>query len=402
MKRLFKKLPPFAPDYSGVCSALFELGGLAVILDASGCTGNYTGYDEPRWYDGPGNVLCSSLRELDAVLGDEAKLIQKIRAQLAEQFPQFIALLGSPAPMVIGMDYQAVANEVSQYFGLPTFSFDTSGMYTYERGASQGFSEIAKRFVEPPSRKRALGVNILGATPLDLNAANVALLRRLLEDEGIEVVSCWSMGADLEALRHAAEASLNLVVSSTGLATARYLEKRWGIPYQAGLPVGRAGLRWLKRIRNGLETGMPDWGEELVLPTHSAQALIIGEQLSANSIRRCLQADWGLGEVDVASYFQLDPAYRAAADRQLEAEADLTLLTQTKQYDLIIGDPLFKPLTVQPDSGVYLELPHYAVSSKLYRTDHRLFLGEPGLEVLGSALNYLVSIKDQFKTTQRM
>ncbi len=395
MKRLFKKLPPFAPDYSGVCSALFELGGLAVILDASGCTGNYTGYDEPRWYDGTGNVLCSSLRELDAVLGDETKLIQKIQAYLGEQSPQFIALLGSPAPMVIGMDYQAVANEVGQYFGLPTFSFDTSGMYTYERGASQGFLEIAKRFVKPPSQKRARGINILGATPLDLSAANVAMLRQLLEREDIEVVSCWSMGSYLETLSYAAEASVNLVVSSTGLATARYLENCWGIPYQAGLPVGRTGLRWLKQIQNGLDAGLLNFGAELVFPTHSTQALVIGEQLSANSIRHCLQADLGFGQVDVASYFQLDPVHLTAGDRQLEEEADLTVLTKAKEYDLIIGDPLFKPLTVQPDSGVYLGLPHYAVSSKIYRTDHRVFLGEPGLELLASALNRLASIKDE-------
>ena len=51
MRKLCIKLPPFAPDYSGVCSALYELGGMSVIHDASGCTGNYTGFDEPRWYD---------------------------------------------------------------------------------------------------------------------------------------------------------------------------------------------------------------------------------------------------------------------------------------------------------------------------------------------------------------
>ena len=40
---------PLAPDYSGAASALFDLGGIVVMHDASGCTGNFTGYDEPRW-----------------------------------------------------------------------------------------------------------------------------------------------------------------------------------------------------------------------------------------------------------------------------------------------------------------------------------------------------------------
>ncbi len=78
MYKLAVRLPPFSPDYSGVCSALFELGGMLVIHDASGCTGNYTGYDEPRWYDSNALVYCSGLREMDAVLGDDDKFIEKI------------------------------------------------------------------------------------------------------------------------------------------------------------------------------------------------------------------------------------------------------------------------------------------------------------------------------------
>ena len=40
MSKLCIMLPPLAPDYSGAASALFELGGMIVIHDASGCTGN--------------------------------------------------------------------------------------------------------------------------------------------------------------------------------------------------------------------------------------------------------------------------------------------------------------------------------------------------------------------------
>ena len=69
MKQLSLNLPPFAPDYSGVCSALFELGGMIVIHDACGCTGNYTGFDEPRWYGSSSGVYCSALRQIDAILG---------------------------------------------------------------------------------------------------------------------------------------------------------------------------------------------------------------------------------------------------------------------------------------------------------------------------------------------
>ena len=40
MRGLRKYLTPFAPDQSGAVSVLFELGGIVVICDAGGCTGN--------------------------------------------------------------------------------------------------------------------------------------------------------------------------------------------------------------------------------------------------------------------------------------------------------------------------------------------------------------------------
>jgi len=113
MKGLYKTLPPFSPDYSGVCSTLFELGGLVVVLDGGGCTGNFTGYDEPRWYGSTSAVFSSGLREIDAVVGDDEKLLRKFEDAIHFMKRQFIAIIGSPAPMVIGTDYAALARLLS-------------------------------------------------------------------------------------------------------------------------------------------------------------------------------------------------------------------------------------------------------------------------------------------------
>ncbi|HBN57365.1 MAG TPA: nitrogenase molybdenum-iron protein, partial [Lachnospiraceae bacterium] len=45
MKGLLKYLSPFAPDQSGAASVLYDLGGITVICDAGGCTGNICGFD---------------------------------------------------------------------------------------------------------------------------------------------------------------------------------------------------------------------------------------------------------------------------------------------------------------------------------------------------------------------
>ena len=61
MKGLRKYLTPFAPDQSGAVSVLYELGGLTIIIDAGGCTGNVCGFDEPRWFD-KRSAIFSALR----------------------------------------------------------------------------------------------------------------------------------------------------------------------------------------------------------------------------------------------------------------------------------------------------------------------------------------------------
>ena len=68
MKQTQAFLSTYTADVSGVCSALFELGGMTVMHDASGCNSTYNTHDEPRWYDMDALVFISGLSELEAVL----------------------------------------------------------------------------------------------------------------------------------------------------------------------------------------------------------------------------------------------------------------------------------------------------------------------------------------------
>ena len=142
MKGLYKILPPFSPDYSGVCSVLFNLGGLVVIHDAGGCTGNFTGYDEPRWFGNSSAVFSSELREIDAVVGDDEKLLHKVEDAVSLLNRSFIAILGSPSPMVMGTDYRALAGSLSKKTGLPALAFDTNGIEYYDKDGTKLFLPI--------------------------------------------------------------------------------------------------------------------------------------------------------------------------------------------------------------------------------------------------------------------
>lgn len=68
-------------------------------------------------------------------------------------------------------------------------------------------------------------LNLLGVTPLDFGPQqNADCMKQNLAKHGWQVISTWAMGDSLENISHAAEAEVNLVVSSVGLETAKVLK----------------------------------------------------------------------------------------------------------------------------------------------------------------------------------
>ena len=75
MKQVSVTLSTYTADVSGVCSALYELGGMVVIHDPSGCNSTYNTHDEIRWYEQDSMIYISGLTEIDAVMGNDEKMI---------------------------------------------------------------------------------------------------------------------------------------------------------------------------------------------------------------------------------------------------------------------------------------------------------------------------------------
>lgn len=114
MKRSYKIIPIYTADVSGVCSALYELGGMTVMHDPSGCNSTYNTHDEIRWYDQDSMIYISGLTEIDAVMGNDEKLIRDIEIAAEELKPKFIALAGSLIPYMNGTDFEAIAKILEQ------------------------------------------------------------------------------------------------------------------------------------------------------------------------------------------------------------------------------------------------------------------------------------------------
>lgn len=257
MRQVSRVLSTYTADVSGVCSALYEMGGMVIMHDASGCNSTYNTHDEPRWYDMPSMVYVSGLSELEAVMGDDDKLLRDVERAAKELHPRFVAIAGTPIPMMMGTDFKGIARLLEKRLGIPVFGFATNGTHSYVSGVGMALAQAAKRFCLPKEQLSRTDkgqqrtdaetvdgterpcVNLLGVTPLDLSVTgNVEALKEVFESAGYRVKSCWAMGSDFEELIRAGEADVNVAVSVSGIETAIVLEEMYGTPWVLGLPAG--------------------------------------------------------------------------------------------------------------------------------------------------------------------
>ena len=91
MRQSYRIIPIYTADVSGVCSALYELGGMTVMHDPSGCNSTYNTHDELRWYDQDSLIFISGLTEIDAIMGNDQKFIDDVEHAAKQLHPKFIA-----------------------------------------------------------------------------------------------------------------------------------------------------------------------------------------------------------------------------------------------------------------------------------------------------------------------
>ena len=396
----------------GVCSALFELGGMTIMHDASGCNSTYTTHDEPRWYDMDSMVYISGISEMEAIMGDDEKLISDIVDAAAVLKPAFIAIAGTPIPTMTGFDFEAVASVIESRTGIPSFGFPTTGMNTYIYGASMAFAGIAERFVDEPAdnknesntlnmsarklasvldnccmRPNGIKVNVLGLTPLDfsVNGTDDSIVQ-WLEREGFEVVSKWTMGSSLDEIRRSAEADVNLVVSAAGYGAARVLYERFGMPYAIGFPVGnelpglladqiiinvkkfkeQGGAKTFESAEISVDSGVfLDGSEGKDGSTYEKGfAAVIGEGITSLSLASTIELECGI-PAKVLCATECPEEVLRECDRMTPDEDDI--IPELEGAAFVIADPLYKPIV--PESAKFIPLPSEAFSGRIYRDD---------------------------------
>ena len=304
----------------------------------------------------------------DVTTGTRKILLEAFREVQMRCDPRFVLFSAGPCGAMIGTDLSEIAETVSRDSQIPAAAVDLTGQKTYDVGISKTTEAMAK-LLAGPAEKTPGAINILGATALDWAAEDVSGVRDWAVRQGYQVLAqpgSSVTGAQLEAM---GKAQFNLVTTVSGLAAARYLQAKFGTPYAAAAPFGLAQCGRLAQLLEG--GGPPENAGHA-----EAEALIIGEQFTANAVREALERKGIVKGADVATFYLLDKAYARSGDRKIKGEADARELLNSGKYRLIVADPLLHPLL--QGSSQWIDLPHRALN---------LYTKAEGISLLGSNLD---------------
>ncbi|SDA12072.1 Nitrogenase component 1 type Oxidoreductase [Ruminococcus sp. YE71] len=342
MSTLLKHISPLAPDDSGACSVLYEMGGIVVICDAGGCAGNVCGFDEPRWHCKRSALFSAGLRDMDAILGRDDRLVEKLVKVTGQVEADFTAIIGTPVPAVIATDYHALERMSERRSGLPCIALPTDGTRLYDYGEELAYTELFRRFAEEGIEPKKGKLGIIGATPLNTGLMFAEKLIAAGKAMGFDEVVCFGLDSGLDEVKRAAECERLLVISPSGVKAAEYLNKRFGTPFEAGYPC------------------LPEAVCESADGLSGKKVLVINQQFAANTLREKLKGC----EVDCATWFALDKRYAHENDFRIKDEGTLRERIEQGGYDVIFADrDLWRAMKYF--GGELIDFPHYAVSATL-------------------------------------
>lgn len=368
MGKLCIYLPPFASDYTGVSSALFDLDCLTVIADAKCCTSHVVYWDEPRWGERSHPTVSAQLQSMDVILGNDQRMMNNILSMEQHIDTQLLALIGTPVPAITGMDLDGMAHELETHCKKPVLSFSTSGFSSYDHGIYLAGKTLLERFALNGQSVHQGNLNLLGLTPLDHgNVGNDLDLTTALKREGWQISASLFMGLSLSDLSTVGTAEYNLALSASGLRLAQMLQARFGTPYRAAVPMGSTHLHCLLQQLNG--TPPP----ACPAPDTNVRTLIVMDQVMGHSLRQALRLAGCMEEICVGTFFHFSPELAEEGDLFFPSEAHFLRHLRDRSYQHLIGDPMLsaiphtKSLTIHPFA-------HPAVSGKLHWNDVPRFL----------------------------
>jgi len=174
-----------------------------------------------------GRCVSVTIDQHDVTFGCARKTEEAFAELMEEAAPEAVYIVTTCVPEIIGDDFDAIAERLSEQYKIPVMAVHTehfkceNHMPGVERAITASF-----RMME--ERPRNNSVNVIGQR---MGRFEDTELYRVLRDAGVPVGAQLPSGCSVEDIRNAASAAVNIVVNDIGLPLARKMKSRFGTPY---------------------------------------------------------------------------------------------------------------------------------------------------------------------------
>ena len=362
-------VPPITSDYSGACSTLYGENILKILISPNGCK-TPVAYDEIRNID-YSLQYCTSLNELEIVTGEIKGLKESIEEIINQnQKIEFIAIISTVVPQIIGMDLESIVENIEETLDIPCIFINTNSFENYYSGISLTLNSLAKKFMVE-NKKIKNSVNIIGYSPLTFGKIEkLEELFSLIKSLDLNILTVFSDNLSLEKIKNSTSAELNLVLSYEGLALAKYMEKKFSIPYIIINVVSKYGIENTENILKKYFYKIDDSFEKLEKKDklNDRKVMIIASPFMAINIADSLRKDFSFANILALSFIKESRKFKKIEYLEflnvVNTEEDLKEKIKEYKSHILISDPVYKNLI--NEEVTFIPLLHYGYSTRLY------------------------------------
>lgn len=174
-----------------------------------------------------GRVVSVTLDGHDVTFGCVKKVEAAFREVVDEYHPSAVFLVTTCVVEIIGDDFDAVADALTEEYGIPVMAVHTEHFKceNHMPGIERAITACLPLMKKQPCDG---SINLLGQR---LGNFEQTELSRILKNAGVKIGMQLPCGCTVEEIRNAAAAKVNIVVHEIALPLAKKMKAKFGIPY---------------------------------------------------------------------------------------------------------------------------------------------------------------------------
>ena len=204
-------------------------GAVMMIIGTDECayyTKHMTIYSED-WGGLDGRCVSVTIDQHDITFGCGNKVEEAFKELMEERKPDAVFLVTTCVPEIIGDDFDAAADILTERYGIPVMAVHTEH-FKCENHMPGVERTITATFKLMEDCEKNGSVNVLGQR---MGRFESTELFRILTDAGVKVGARIPSGCSLDDIKKAPSAKVNIVVNEIGLPLAKKMKQRFGTPY---------------------------------------------------------------------------------------------------------------------------------------------------------------------------